>query len=59
LTDCLSIFTKERNEKERDSKEIDYLYSLDEKGNKEREKYNGVTVKNKSLHIRQDLCVKK
>jgi hypothetical protein len=41
LTDCLSIFTKERNEKERDSKEIDYFYSLDEKMNKEREKYNG------------------
>jgi hypothetical protein len=38
---CLSTFTKERNKKERDSKEIDYFYSLDEKRNKEREKYNG------------------
>jgi hypothetical protein len=29
---------KERNKKERDSKEIDYFYSLDENRNKKREK---------------------
>jgi hypothetical protein len=38
---CLGRFTKERNKKERDSKEIDYLYGLYKERNKERKKYNG------------------
>jgi hypothetical protein len=38
---CLDRFIKERNKKERDSKEIGYFYSLDEERNKKREKYNG------------------
>jgi hypothetical protein len=37
---CLGRFTKEKNKKEKDSKEICHFYGLDKERNKERDKYN-------------------
>jgi hypothetical protein len=47
-TVCLGRFTKEINKKERDSKEIDYFYSLDMERNKERGK---IIVSNRQRKI--------